>query len=549
MVPATLISHEELECLSPPADPMEPGQVPVWVTLNGYTDERGLSRGGDPVPFQYFDPPSLDALQPHGTPTAGGALITVTGTGLVDHSGVVAPCQMDDPVLCGMHRSAVGVVRADVWHRGLSCIFEGREGADGTPMAQPVIVPATRVDNASLTCRTPSEESLRLLASAVGPWCARLGRTPWCDDPAYAASGVLAVAVRVTLNGDISDTSSNALAHMLFAQSLPRLDYVQPWGGPEPGGTTVSIVGEGLLAFGEQPVCRFGTIEVRAQLGGLNASERAIEAPLQTRVAFHDGRSVRSVVQQPGRVLTCTSPPGHTFGSRTVRLSVSLNGEHFSTSTLSWRYFDAWVGSVSPHGGPLAGGTEVVVHVGGFGAMAQRGLGGLRCVFGGEGTVVATLVGSAAPRPGVRCLSPRTVHEGTVPVSVSVNGQLDALAVPEGVNFTYFDERNVVVSSMQPSVGPILGGTAVTVFGVGFVPFGPVQCRFGNHEPSNATTFTTSTALICHSPPHSFSSVHQRVDPVAIRISLNGEQYLDGSGVPNREAEALVLTGLQALLL
>ena len=231
-----------------------------------------------------------------------------------------------------------------------------------------------------------------------------------------------------------------------------------------------------------------------------------------------------------------------------MRLSVSLNGEHFSTSTLSWRYFNSWVESVTPHGGPLAGGTEVFVHVGGFGAIAERGLGGLRCVFGGEDAVAATLVGSAAPRPGVRCASPRTLNARTVPLSVSVNGQLDAPAVPEGVNFTYFDERSVVISSMQPSMGPVLGGTAVTLFGIGFVPFGPVQCRFGNHEPSNATTFAaTPTALICHSPAHSFSSAHQHVDPVAVRASLNGEQFLDGSGAPNGEAEALVLTGLRAL--
>ena len=31
-------------------------------------------------------------------------------------------------------------------------------------------------------------------------------------------------------------------------------------------------------------------------------------------------------------------------------------------------------------------------------------------------------------------------------LSVSVNGQLDAPAVPEGVNFTYFDERSVISS-------------------------------------------------------------------------------------------------------
>ena len=38
VVPATVTSHEELECVSPAVHTNAPLQVPVWVTLNGYTD-------------------------------------------------------------------------------------------------------------------------------------------------------------------------------------------------------------------------------------------------------------------------------------------------------------------------------------------------------------------------------------------------------------------------------------------------------------------------------------------------------------------------------
>ena len=97
-----------------------------------------------------------------------------------------------------------------------------------------------------------------------GAWCARLGQTPWCKIP--RTSGSSRQVVRVTLNGDLDDTSSNSLAHMLFSHSL-LVSTTCSHGEAELGGTVVSTIGEGLLAFGENPVCRFGTIEVRARSG------------------------------------------------------------------------------------------------------------------------------------------------------------------------------------------------------------------------------------------------------------------------------------------
>ena len=551
VVRATLVSHEEVRCVSPATELPEGTDVPVWVSLNGYTDERGLSAGSEPLSFRYLATAQLDRLHPYGSPAAGGALLTITGAGFVDHSGASSPCSMGHAVLCGMHRDATGVVRADVWHRGLACVFEGRSDVYGRPIEEPVVVPATRAggeNETSLTCRTPDAASLRRLATAVGPWCAQLGHTPWCADPAYAAAGVLAVAVRVTLNGDETDVSSASLAHMLFPDAHPRLDYVHPWGGPAPGGTAVSIVGDGLLAFGDRPVCRFGSIEVPAQVGGLNDTQAALDGmPLHTRVALHHGRSVPSIEQQPGRLMTCTSPPGHAFGSRAVRLSVSLDGEHFSSDTLSWRYTSVWVSHAYPPGGPLSGGTAVLVRGGGFNALGLRGLGGLRCVFGTE--VVAASLAAEPHAAGLRCASPPASQAGTVSLGISVNGQLDAAAVPPGVNFTFFDESDVVISSLTPTIGPLFGGTAVTLRGVGFVGHGTVLCRFGHHEPSNATLFATSTMLVCRSPPHDFDTVEQLVDHVPVRIGLNGDetQLFDASGTPNGQAQAAMLDELLAL--
>ena len=142
-----------------------------------------------------------------------------------------------------------------------------------------------------------------------------LGQTPWCEDPAYAASGVLAVAVRVTLNGDLDDTSSN-WRRTAYSRTRSLVSTTCSHGEAQSWvARSSSIIGVGLLAFGDESRLPLWHHRGSSAARSLNASERAIEAPLHTRIAFHDGRSVRSVVQQPGRLLTCTSPPATPSGA------------------------------------------------------------------------------------------------------------------------------------------------------------------------------------------------------------------------------------------
>ena len=45
VVPATLLSFTQAQCLSPPHPAGDAERVPVSLSLNGYTDERGLAGG------------------------------------------------------------------------------------------------------------------------------------------------------------------------------------------------------------------------------------------------------------------------------------------------------------------------------------------------------------------------------------------------------------------------------------------------------------------------------------------------------------------------
>ena len=524
VVPATISSHQTAHCVSPPT--ASPSDAPVWLSLNGYTDGWNVAGG---MPFRYAHPAVLSQLHPLGGPSAGGAIVTVRGSGFVDDGGASASCDPtgggSEAQRCAMHGVAAGMSRSNR-PVGFACVFEGPPGTDS------VKVPATHQDASTggeLLCRTPAGTAG--LARPVGPWCASHGHAPHCDDPAYAAaSDFSAVVVRVTLNGNASDASPTSLVYMLLDPQLPRLDLVEPWGGPADGGTAVSIVGDALLSMGPRPLCRFGYVEVPAVVGGLNGSRAMLTSPLPTRVVLHDTRAPRIAAVQTGRLITCVSPPGHAFGSRFVRLSVSLNGIDFSVQTLNFRYTDFGVSTVRPPGGPLAGGTAVVVRGRSFSTF-----GGLRCVFG-ERSVPATLV---EPR-ALRCDAPAADASGAVVLSVSINGELDSRALEAGnLSFAYYDDANLFISSLSPALGPAFGGTPVTLHGTGLAVHGTPQCRFGDHPAVNATyaagvdaSFDPDTGvvgrplaqMVCHSPRHALNRTsRQSGESVGVWVSLNGD--------------------------
>ena len=528
VVPATRLSLTQAQCRAPPRPPGSPERVPVFISLNGYTDERGLA--GGQLNFRYSVDHTLTAVYPLGGPPRGQAIVTVSGTGFVDTSGVTDEnCTLDDAILCDMYANSIGngvrhilgTIDQNDANPGLACLF-GEPG---------YAVPASIVSSTKLLCQTPPIEELRGL-QPPGPWCAP--GQPHCSDPAYAEHGTLAVPLRVTLNGNRSD-AKGFIPWFVLAEEMPRLFYLTPWGGPSDGGTNVTIVGEGLLDLGK-PLCIFGNIEVPAVAGGFDAPSIQM-APLVTTTLVHDSRSEQVVARQAGRRMSCTAPAGHEFGGHSVNVQVSLDGTNFRNVEGGFTYVERIALSVlMPHGGPLAGGYGVVMH----GSQFPR-LGGLLCDFDGK-----TVPASMSKQGQVRCLAPPATAAGTVAIRVSLNGDLgDALSV-ESRNFTYFDETAVKVTSLEPSVGVHIGHTRVTVWGNGFAVYGPWQhwasaayCRFGDHDPVpvvalklNETDESIIEGFVCHNTPHDLTGGQQTAD-VPVEVSLNGyfDQFSTGSAV------------------
>jgi hypothetical protein len=205
-----------------------------------------------------------------------------------------------------------------------------------------------------------------------------------------------------------------------------------------------------------------------------------------------------------------------------TRVEVSINGQHFSSSGLTFRQYDpsAWrVLSLAPRGGPLTGNTSVELR----GALLQP-LGDVRCRFGrafneeADGTVDQT--GSQ-----VTCSSPPHWQQSHAPheveVELTLNGQ-DYMRIGDHGIFTFFDvdapATGLSVQQLTPNGGPSAGGTLVIVRGSGFVNFGRLLCLFEGEHAVNAT-MVDSEALICQSPPTSPTTAFE---PRSLEVSLNG---------------------------
>ena len=73
-------------------------------------------------------------------------------------------------------------------------------------------------------------------------------------------------------------------------------------------------------------------------------------------------------------------------------------------------------------------------------------------------------------------------------------------------------------SALTPALGPIRGGTIVSVTGQNFLNTETLSCRFGEPSYTVIARYITAVVLECVTPPHPLGSVD-------VKVSLNGQQY------------------------
>ena len=213
---------------------------------------------------------------------------------------------------------------------------------------------------------------------------------------------------------------------------------ISPNVGPEAGGTSVEITGSG---FTGATAVDFGT----------NAAE--------SFTVTDDG------------TITATSPAG----TGTVDVTVTTPSGTSTTSSadqFTYEPVPTVTGIGPPSTGPLAGGTSVTITGSGF-------TGATEVDFGANAATSFTVIDDGT----ITATSP--AGTGTVDITVTAPGGTSTTSSAD--QFTY--EAAPTVTNINPTAGPLAGGTSVAITGTGFTDASAVS--FGL---TAATSFTINSA-------------------------------------------------------
>jgi hypothetical protein len=233
-----------------------------------------------------------------------------------------------------------------------------------------------------------------------------------CNAPSSGSTGTFDVVVTN------ADGQTDTLPTSFKYQVAPTITSVSPSGGPPTGGTTVSIFGTGFDTSNGVADVTFG------------------------------GTSCTSINVITSGLLTCITPA---LAAGPYNVIVENNDGGSQTALLSngFTYRAApTVSSVSPVGGPLAGGGTLTITGTDFVTGATVQIGANTCTS-------PTVVNSTT----ITCTIPGSGATTTTVTVTNTDGQADSLATA----YTYSEAP--LITSVNPDNGDLDGGTVVTIFG------------------------------------------------------------------------------------
>lgn len=289
-----------------------------------------------------------------------------------------------------------------------------------------------------------------------------------CQAPRHVP---MTVELKLTNDGRSFSTSSTTLE--FYADT--SVSALVPCHGPLSGGTRIRVFGENFVQTSTS-TCRFGSI-VTPQLRWISSNE-----------------------------LECATPPAPLGHPGSVPVEASNNNLTYTTSGISFSY-DATpaVTRITPHDGPTAGGTEILLSGRLFADFPTLG-----CRFN-QVYVVATFVSESI----LVCVSPAQPAQETN-VEITFNG-----ADYYATSLVYEFYSPPAILSLWPTLSHSFEGTTiVSVFGTGFRDSMRLACIFDSTEVQ--ATHVTPSSLMCKAPPHPTGLV-------VVRVTVNGIDYAHGA--------------------
>jgi len=396
-------------------------------------------------------PPAIRTITPASGPITGGTTVTITGTNFTDTSSVtfggldatiVSNTDMQLIVTTPAH--SVGLVNVAV------------TTPDGTATS---ISGYTYVGPPTLTSLAPTNGPETGGTAVVitgtnftGASSVQFGSTPATSFIVNSMTQITAVSpagtgvahVSVTNN---SQTSSDTPGDQFSYVTAPAVSALSPSAGPLAGGNVITITG---INFNGATAVQFGT---------LNATSFTVDTATQ---------------------ITATAPGG-TEG--VVDVTITTPGGTSAISSADQYTYEATpaFNSLSPTGGPIAGGTSVTIS-----GSSLTGTTGV--TFGG----VAGTVNSVS-NAQVIVTTPAN-GAGSVTVALTTAGG----SISKLNAFTYFAAPTL--TSLSPSTGPTTGGTTVTIDGTNFV-VGQTSVNFDGSAALSVTVSPDGTMITAVSPP------------------------------------------------
>ncbi|MBV9292184.1 MAG: IPT/TIG domain-containing protein, partial [Frankiales bacterium] len=543
--------------------PAGTGTVDVRVTTVGGTSATGAADH-----FTYSAGPSVSSVSPSAGPTAGGTVVTITGTNFVNGATVSFGGSAGTGVIVNSATSITatspagsGTVHVTVTTPGGTSATSGADQFtyDGVPSVTGVSPSAGPTAGGTVVTITGSNFVNGATVSFGGSAGTGVIVNSGTSITATSPAGSGTVDVTVTTPGGTSATSNG---DQFTYDAQPAVSGVSPNAGPTAGGTVVTITGSnftadatvkfggtlsGSVAFNSSTQLTAtapagsGTVHVTvSNPGGTSGTSSADQftyngVPTVTGVSpsagptaggtvvtitgtnFVNGATV-SFGGSPGTSVivnsaTCLSAPSPA-GSGTVHVTVTTPGGTSATSGADQFTYDALptVTGVSPNAGPTAGGTVVTI-------TGTNFLNGATVSFGGSpGTSVTVNSGTS-----ITATSP--AGSGTVHVTVTTPGGTSATSGAD--QFTY--DVLPTVTGVSPSAGPTAGGTPVTITGTGFVNGATVS--FGG-SAATGVTVNSATSISATSPAGS-GTVHVRVTTPGGTSATSGSDQFTYDGVPS----------------
>lgn len=283
------------------------------------------------------------------------------------------------------------------------------------------------------------------------------------------------VTVIVNLNQEDQDVDTLA-SGFTYARggsvTQPAVFSVTPSGGPNEGGTTVTLNGEGF----QSPVqVFFGSGSSATSFSGVEATVQSVSA----------------------NQIVVTAPPASGFGqnnlNETVDILVRNLGNGFSTIASSAFTYGTRVliTAVGPTIGPYTGGTRVTIHGQGFDepvTVAIDGIGQQVLSVTGTEIVIRTAGVSVGSCPS----DGRIAAGGFTVTNVETGDSAEA-----DVTFTYVVPVPII-TSVTPSSGSQNGSTSVTIGGVDFSR--PSRVLFGDQAATVTSVASDGSQIQVTSP-------------------------------------------------